>query len=73
MKQLIFAAASMLACAFLTPAFAQTCCPAGCVQNAPNQCCDHWSGSEQLRQYFHLSPGAWRLVRVAQVARGRLA
>ena len=29
----------------------------------PQSVRDHWSGSEQLRQYFHLSPGAWRLVR----------
>lgn len=28
----------LLAYAFISPAFAQTCCPAGCVQNAPNQC-----------------------------------
>jgi hypothetical protein len=27
-----------LAYALIPPAFAQTCCPAGCVQNAPNQC-----------------------------------
>jgi hypothetical protein len=27
-----------LAYALITPAFAQTCCPAGCVQNAPNRC-----------------------------------
>ena len=27
-----------LAYALITPAFAQTCCPAGCVQNAPNHC-----------------------------------
>ena len=57
MKQLIFAAASMLACAFLTPAFAQTCCPAGCVQNAPNQCVTTGPVQNSCGNTFTCPPG----------------
>jgi hypothetical protein len=47
-----------LAYALITPASAQTCCPAGCVQNAPNQCVTTGPIQNSCGNTFTCPPGS---------------
>jgi hypothetical protein len=47
-----------LAYALITPAFAQTCCPAGCVQNAPNRCVTTGPIQNSCGNTFTCPPGS---------------
>jgi hypothetical protein len=47
-----------LAYALITPAFAQTCCPAGCVQNAPNRCVTTGPVQNSCGNTFTCPPGS---------------
>jgi hypothetical protein len=47
-----------LAYALIPPAFAQTCCPVGCVQNAPNQCVTTGPIQNSCGNTFTCPPGS---------------
>jgi hypothetical protein len=48
----------ILAYALIPPAFAQTCCPAGCVQNAPNRCVTTGPVQNSCGNTFTCPPGS---------------